>query len=145
MLPLQARVNLGAMAMKGYSAFPKAPAILEPRHQIASCHFQDTHWGGSYPLCKEAVGVFYSPSWLCQQKKNWRFLSIQVFWADRFMISEHIDYLNQRITQGRQFLRCSWDPFQISCNCFNWTFAYLHVSMANHQYILFQIVFLRMV
>ena len=30
MLPLQARVDLGAMAMKGYSAFPKAPALLEP-------------------------------------------------------------------------------------------------------------------
>ena len=29
-----ARVDLGAMAMKGYSAFPKAPALLEPHHQI---------------------------------------------------------------------------------------------------------------
>ena len=33
-LPLWAKVDLGAMAMKGYSAFPKAPASLEPRHQI---------------------------------------------------------------------------------------------------------------
>ena len=33
-LPLRARVDLGAMAMKGYSAFPKAPASLEPHHQI---------------------------------------------------------------------------------------------------------------
>ena len=33
-LPLRARVNLGTMAMKGYSAFPKAPALLEPHHQI---------------------------------------------------------------------------------------------------------------
>ena len=31
-LPL--RVDLGAMAMKGYSASPKAPALLEPHHQI---------------------------------------------------------------------------------------------------------------
>ena len=29
-LPLQARVDLGVMAIKGYSAFPKAPALLEP-------------------------------------------------------------------------------------------------------------------
>ena len=29
----QARVNLGAMAMKGYFAFYKAPALLEPHHQ----------------------------------------------------------------------------------------------------------------
>ncbi len=28
MLPLRARVDLGTMAMKGYSAFPKAPALV---------------------------------------------------------------------------------------------------------------------
>ena len=33
-LPLRARVDLGAMAMKGRSAFPKALALLEPHHQI---------------------------------------------------------------------------------------------------------------
>ena len=33
-LPLWARVDLGAMAMKGYTAFAKAPAVLEPHHQI---------------------------------------------------------------------------------------------------------------
>ena len=33
-LPLQVRVDLGAMAMKEYSTFTKAPALLEPRHQI---------------------------------------------------------------------------------------------------------------
>ena len=33
-LPLQSRVDLGVMAMKGYSAFPKAPAFLEPHCQI---------------------------------------------------------------------------------------------------------------
>ena len=32
MLPRRARVDLGAMAIKGYSAFPKAPALLEPQH-----------------------------------------------------------------------------------------------------------------
>ena len=49
MLPFRARVDLGAMAMKGYSAFPKAPASLEPYHQIVYCHIQDTRWGWSYP------------------------------------------------------------------------------------------------
>ena len=34
LLPLRARVDLGAMAIKGYSALPKAPALLEPHHQI---------------------------------------------------------------------------------------------------------------
>ena len=48
MLPLQARVDLGAMVMKGYSAFLKAPASLELHHQIVLYHIQDTR-GGSYP------------------------------------------------------------------------------------------------
>ena len=34
MLPVRPRVDLGAMAVKGYSAFPKALALLELRHQI---------------------------------------------------------------------------------------------------------------
>ncbi len=33
-LPFWARVDLGVMVMKGYSAFPKVPASLEPHHQI---------------------------------------------------------------------------------------------------------------
>ena len=37
-LPLRTTVDLAAMAMKGYSAFPKAPVILEPHHQIVQCH-----------------------------------------------------------------------------------------------------------
>ena len=31
-LPLQARVDLGAMAIKGYSTFPKVSALLEPHN-----------------------------------------------------------------------------------------------------------------
>ena len=33
-LPRRVRVNLGAMAMKGCSTFPKTPASVEPHHQI---------------------------------------------------------------------------------------------------------------
>ena len=33
-LPLWARVDLGVMAMKGYSTFPKAPVLLKPQHQV---------------------------------------------------------------------------------------------------------------
>ena len=33
-LLLQVIVDLGEMAMKGYTTFPKAPALLEPHHQI---------------------------------------------------------------------------------------------------------------
>ena len=33
-LPLQDNMDLGVMAMKQYSEFPKAPALLKPHHQI---------------------------------------------------------------------------------------------------------------
>ena len=39
-LPLQVRVNLRAMAMRGDSTLPKAPR-LKPHHQIVFCHIQD--------------------------------------------------------------------------------------------------------
>ena len=58
---IRARVDLGAMAIKGDSAFPKAPALLEPHHQIDSCYKQYVY-GGVLPLCRNAVVVFYSPS-----------------------------------------------------------------------------------
>ena len=56
-LPLQDRVDLGAKAMKGYSIFPKAPALLEPHHQIVLCHILGTYWGGSY-LSAEMLLVY---------------------------------------------------------------------------------------
>ena len=33
-LPLRAKVDLGAMVMKGYSEFHKAPVLLKIHHQI---------------------------------------------------------------------------------------------------------------
>ncbi len=52
-LPLRTRVDLGAMAIKGYSAFSKAPALLKPRHQIVQCHIRTLVRGwGSYPSAK---------------------------------------------------------------------------------------------
>ena len=49
------------MAMKGYSASPKVPALLKTHHQIVKCHIR-TLIEGVLPLCRDAVGVFYSPS-----------------------------------------------------------------------------------
>ena len=58
---LRVRVDLGAMAIKGYSVFSKAPTLLEPHHQIV-CVISWTLIGGDLLLRKEAIGVFYSPS-----------------------------------------------------------------------------------
>ena len=48
-LPHRARVDLEPTTMKRYSAFPKAPAFLEPYHQIVKCHISTfIREGGSY-------------------------------------------------------------------------------------------------
>ena len=51
--PLRARVDLGAIAIKGYSVFLKAPALTEPHHQIAKCHIQVTRFRESYPSAEK--------------------------------------------------------------------------------------------
>ena len=49
-------LDLGAMAMKGYSAFPRALALLEPRHQGVT--YQDTLCeGGLTPLHRRGRNV----------------------------------------------------------------------------------------
>ena len=60
-LPHGARVDVGAMAMKGCTVFPKPPALLGP-HQTFVSYPGHSLVGGVLPLCREAVGVFYSPS-----------------------------------------------------------------------------------
>ena len=42
-LQFRAGVVQGWMAMKRFSAFPKAPALLESHCQIVLCHYQDIH------------------------------------------------------------------------------------------------------
>ena len=47
---------------EGYSAFLKAPALLKPHHQIF-CVISRTLVGSRVlPLCRDTVGVFYTPS-----------------------------------------------------------------------------------
>ena len=61
MLPLQAKVNLEAMAIKGDTAFSRAPALPGPHHQIVLCHIR-TLAGRVSVLCRNAISVFYCPS-----------------------------------------------------------------------------------
>ena len=49
-LPLLVRVYLRVMEIKGYSAFLKAPALLEPHYQVFLYHNQDTRWESLTPL-----------------------------------------------------------------------------------------------
>ena len=49
-VPIRVREELGAMAIKRYTTFPKALALLEPQHHIGQCPIQDR------------ADVFYSTS-----------------------------------------------------------------------------------
>ena len=55
-------MDRGMMAINGYSAFPKAPALLEPSDGLVL--YPGHSLGGVLPLCRDAVDVFYSASWL---------------------------------------------------------------------------------
>ena len=59
-------MDVGAMAMKRYTAFPKAPEAREPHRQVFSCHMQDIHWGVLLPS-RGAVSVFNSPNQLGEE------------------------------------------------------------------------------
>ena len=45
-----------------YSAFSKAPALLDPHHQFALFHIQNPCGGGGgvLPLYRDELGIFYS-------------------------------------------------------------------------------------
>ena len=59
------------MAIKGYSAFPNAPALVEPHNQMFSNYFQDTHWRSLTPLQRCSRCIFFSASsdWAKQKGK----------------------------------------------------------------------------
>ena len=85
MLPLCVKVNLGAMAFKENSAFPKAPAWLDSHHHIVLWYIKDNRcwwWWGVLSFCRDPVGVFYSwlgSSWIdvyCFQNHHYHHLVV---------------------------------------------------------------------
>ena len=73
-LPLRPRMDLGAMAMRRYSAFTKAPALENYWNlniRLSNVIARRFIWG-VFPFCRESVGVFSCPSrlgkeiqWVC--------------------------------------------------------------------------------
>ena len=61
MLQFRAKVDLGAMAITGYSASPKAPSLLKSHHQIFYCHNR-TLVVESYSIWRETVCIFHNHS-----------------------------------------------------------------------------------
>ena len=48
------------MEIKGYSTFPKPPALLEPRHQIVYYPFKDIRWRGGDLTPSAEMQLVYS-------------------------------------------------------------------------------------
>ena len=77
--------------MKGYTAFLKTPALLEPHNQIVWCHIQDTSWmWGSYPSAeKQSVYSTAPADWAteygeaCDWKKDDHIILVHNnFWVE---------------------------------------------------------------
>ena len=74
MLPLRVRVDLGALARKGYSAFLKAPALLDPHHQMVKCHIKvyssvPADWAGTlWEIDNYKYFEIFEPDTLIQAK-----------------------------------------------------------------------------
>ena len=90
--PLRVRVDLGAIAMKGYSTFPKALALLESHHQIVSCHIRDNCWRSLLPLQKYSRCILQP-----QSPADWGHFATHI----RKVISYKLSQLHQG--QGKGF------------------------------------------
>ena len=106
-LLFQARVGLGVITMKRYSTFPKAPALLEPHHQIVSCHIQNTCWWSLIPLqrCSRCI------------------LQPQLPEPDRIYL------LFNNLTRGQ------WPACQLKMLIFNISLIYIRLGLYVHFYI----------
>ena len=53
-------MDLGALAMKGYSAFSKAPALLEPYHQIVNVISRTLEMQSVYSIALSEWPIIFS-------------------------------------------------------------------------------------
>ena len=79
-LPLQMRVNLGAMAIKGYSAFPKAQHYWSLTIRLINVISRTLIWwggGGSYPSAE--MQLVYSTAPVCHDLWQIKLFEIELF------------------------------------------------------------------
>ena len=68
--------DLGVIAWKGYSTFPKAPEPKPDRQMLYTGH----SFGGVLPLYRYAVGEFSGPSWLYYIHDEFIYIYIYIKW-----------------------------------------------------------------
>ena len=58
--PTTSQSQSWVVAIKEHSAFPKAPALLKPHHQIAYWHIKDTRWESLTPQQRCSLCILQS-------------------------------------------------------------------------------------
>ena len=53
-------MDLVVMTIKGYTAIPKGPALMEPHYQIVLFHIQNTYWRKGFYLSAEMQSVYFT-------------------------------------------------------------------------------------
>ena len=80
---IQGQNGPGTMAVKEYSALPKAPILLETHYLVVECHIKDIHWLGCTTPCRHIVGVFDNPpsqpTVLCRSRADFNSYNCSVF------------------------------------------------------------------
>ena len=107
MLPLKARVNLGAMALNGYSTFLIAHALLEPHHQIVFFHIKTFVGGVWLQRCSRCI-LQPPPSQLSQKKWDG---SVTILASTTENISTERLYPNVKSSLGRLNM---WPRFNVT-------------------------------
>ena len=114
-LPIRVWMNLGIMAMKGYSTLYKAPE-LELHHQMGFCLIpRILIERRGVPFCRGVVDVFYSPNWQSKKIKN-KWLKLCLLMKERrFKFSKNlcrkmIGELFGMIQSLGVYTKINWNP-----------------------------------
>ena len=87
--------------MKRYSIFPNAPALLEPHHQRL---FRTLVGVRILPLCRGAVGVFYSPQPTGQNNRDGEFWYLYTtYWYQSLL--DPVSQCNQNVFSSIKFFK----------------------------------------
>ena len=105
-LSLWARMDLGVIAIKGYSAFPQSSSITGTSSSDCLVSYP-AHllWRGVLPFCREVVG------WLCKNAKDikrYTMVKTSTIWKE-----EYKRYYDQWKTQWNKIIECQRDTSKV--------------------------------
>ena len=123
---------------EGVVCFPQSTSITGALPSDCLMSYQDIRWsggGGVLFLCRDAVGVFYSPSWL-----GWgglEFFCTRFYWIRIIFVHTHSEgaYPNRSIWPFWWGSTLSW-PSMTWCDIINWWGLVLTCSVASKFWVI---------